>query len=267
MKKSLTVLLVAALLLSTGTAVAGSGKNFGAGIVGWWMFDECTGTEAEDLSGMENDGVLLGAAAFTDEALLGCAADLTGPDGAVLIPHDPSLEPVTGTVEVWVKVDVLQDSDVVMKTTDRAIRTDTPCGCSVIGIRITADGRGIGFVMNDDPTTPGAPWRAATSPSGLITAGVWHHLALRWNGATVDIFVDGIMRASELYDPIPDLGLSYHNGSAVGLGVETSWGIPGPHEFIGQMDDVRFYGKARRNVEIFTDFVSNGHKPAKPLGQ
>jgi hypothetical protein len=247
--------------------VAGSAKNFGAGLVGWWNFDECTGTEAEDLSGMENDGLLSGAAVFTDDALLGCAVDFTGLDGAVLIPHDPSLEPVTGTVEVWVKVDVLQDSDIVMKTTDLAVRTGVPCGCSVIGIRITADGGAVGFVMNDDPTTPGAVWRTALSPSGLITAGVWHHLALRWNGATVDIFVDGIMRASEPYDPVPGIGLSYHNGSPVGLGVATAWGIPGSHEFIGQMDDVRFYGKARRNVEIFTDFVTKGHKPAKPLGQ
>jgi len=63
------------------------------------------------------------------------------------------------------------------------------------------------------------------SPPGLVTPGAWHHLALRWDGGNVAVFVDGKIRDSRPYDPVPVTGLSYHGGSRLHFGVETSWGL------------------------------------------
>lgn len=240
--------------------VARAGENFGAGLSGWWLLDEGGGTLAADSSGVGNHGSLVGAVAFTPNAVLGSALDFTGPNGGVIVAHSPSLEPVKGTIEAWVKVAQLHNADIVMKTTDLLVRTHISGGFSVYGLRITHDGRAVGFIANDDPTTPGAPWRSAVSPPNLLIPGQWHHLAMRWDGSTVDIFVDGALQGATAYDPVPGTGLSYHGASKFGLGVATAGG----GEFIGQLDDVRFYGRARRQVEILTDYVTKGHQPAKP---
>lgn len=234
-------------------------NNFGADLAGWWRFDECSGALAADASGLGNDGSLQGQVAFTTDAVLGCALDFTGDDGGVVVAHDPSLEPASGTIEAWIKIDSLHDADIVRKTTNLWVRRDIAGGFSVYGLRINANGSAIAFVGNDDPDAPGT-WTFAISPAGSITTGVWHHLAMRWDGNAVAIFVDGVLQATTPYVPVPEIGLSYHGESFFGLGIMTAGG----GHFIGQLDDVRFYGRARPDVEIFTDYTTRGHKPAKP---
>jgi hypothetical protein len=82
------------------------------------------------------------------------------------------------------------------------------------------------------------------------------------------IFVDGTLQDANSYDPVPGIGLSYHGTSSLYLGSASTWSPewPGDKEFIGQLDDFRFYAHARSDVEIFTDYITGGHKPAKPLG-
>lgn len=257
-----------AMLVLVATAAGASAANFGQGLTGWWQFDDGNAAIATDASGLGNDGILSGDVFPTTDALRGKALDFTDLDGLVTIPHTPSLEPVTGTIEVWVKVDTLQDSDIYGAVTDCKIRTDPSCsvptGISVIGLRIQADGGAHAFVADDH--VPGNPWVTASAPAGLLTADVWHHLAMRWDGETVAIFVDGVVREAVPYDAIPGSGLSYHGDFDSWLGLATAWPTPGPHDFIGQLDDVRFYARARADVEIFTDYVTKGRKPAKPLG-
>lgn len=233
--------------------------NFGTALAGWWQFDECAGAQAADASGQGNDGALQGAVDFTTDALQGCALNFTGPDGGIIVPHSPSLEPVTGTIEAWVKIDQLQTADIVRKTTNLFVRRNISGGFSVYGLRIRANGAASGFVANDDPSASG-PWTFAISSPNLVTPGTWRHLALRWDGNTVDLFVDGALQASTPYDPVPGAGLSYNSASSFRLGVKTQGG----GEFIGQLEDVRFYGRARSDIEIFTDYTTNGHKPAMP---
>ena len=123
--------------------------------------------------------------------------------------------------------------------------------------------RAAGIADDDDPTAPG-PWTFANTQPNLIETDEWHHLALRWDGDTVAVFVDGALQAAAPYDPVPITGLSYHGESPFGLGIATGWGDGASHEFLGRLDDVRLYERARSDVEIFTDFVTRGRKPAKP---
>lgn len=254
--------LAAPLIVAATASVAAA--NFGAGLAGWWMFNETGGTVATDSSGSGNVGQLVGHAAFTSAGLLGSAVAISGPDGAVVVGHNPSLEPATGTIEVWVNTDQLQNSDVISKTTNRFVRRNLSGGFSVYGLRITTAGEAIAFIANDDPAAPG-PWTFATSSAGLVVPGGWHHLAIRWDGQVVAIFVDGLQRASAPYNSVPGTGLSYSGNSPFCLGCPTAWAIPSVH-FSGRMDEARFYDRARSDVEIFTDFITRGHKPAEPIG-
>jgi hypothetical protein len=246
---------------------AGHAGHAGAALVGWWRFDEGAGPVLDE-SSLGNHGQLTGAAAYTANALLGYAVDFTGATGLVTVPHDDSLEPATGTIQVWIKVPALKDADVVAKVTSCMVRRDPDCsstGGSVIGLRIEEDGGVNAFIANDDPDA-GGPWTFAGVAADAIVPDTWHHLAMRWNGAVLTLFIDGLPVAMSAYDPVPGMGLSYRNGSPFWLGAATSWGAghPGDREYIGQIDDVRFYAAARTDVAIFTDFVTKGHKPATP---
>jgi hypothetical protein len=192
--------------------------------------------------------------------------DLTDPLHEVRI-YSSSFEPVTGTIEIWVKIANPQNADIVRKITNLKVRTNEAGAWSVYGLRIRTDGSVHANVCNDDPTIP-SPWTPVFSPPDLITLGEWHHLAMRWDGSTVAVFVDGILYDSKPYDPVPGSGLSYSGHHALRLGAATQWDPtwPGDKEFIGQLDDFRFYAHARSDVEIFTDYITGGHKPAKPLG-
>jgi hypothetical protein len=243
--------------LSAAPAAEGA-RTAVAGLVGMWRFEDGGGLTVADASPLGNDGAFVGDATFTSEGRIDDGSDFGDLDGAVWIPHDASLEPEVGTIEAWIKIAAPQNSDIVMKTTDMLVRTGVPGGGSVLGLRITEEGAAVAFVMNDDPATPGAPWRTAESAAGLVTTGAWHHLAMRWDGSNVAVFVDGVLRDSEPYLPIPGIGLSYSNGSPVGLGVGTAWAIPGPHEFIGLLDEVRYYEEARTNFQIRTDYLLSG---------
>lgn len=157
-----------------------------------------------------------------------------------------------------------KNADVVSKRTHRAVRREVDAGISVIGLRVTEDGGVHALIGNDDPAAPG-PWTTAVAPAGSVTPGRRHHLAMRWDGAALAVFVDGELLGSEPYDPVPGKGLSYSGENPFLLGFPTAWGpVPSDKEYLGLLDDVRFYGRARPDVEIFTDYKSRGHKPAKP---
>jgi hypothetical protein len=247
-------------------AAAKKGGNFGEGLVCWLKFDEGSGITVTDSSGHGNDGILGGS--FTNDAVLGSAVDLSHPYHEVRI-ESTCFEPVTGTIEIWVKIANPQNADIVRKITNLKVRTNEVGAWSAYGLRIRADGSVHASVFNNDPTTPGQPWRAARSPINLVTLDQWHHLAMRWDGSTVAVFVDGTLQDSTSYDPVPGLGLSYSDHHFLRLGAHTWWGPhwPGDKELIGQLDDFRFYGHARSDIEIFTDFITGGHKPAMPPGQ
>lgn len=262
-RRTIGVLVASAALAA---APASAGSDFGAELVGWWKLDETAGTRASDSSGLGNHGDLTGGAAFIAGGFVGGAVSLPTGDAGASAPHSETLEPATGTIQVWVNLAEAKNADVVSKRTDRSVRREIDAGISVIGLRVTESGEVHALIANDDPSAPG-PWTTAAAPAGSVTPGRWHHLAMRWDGAELAVFVDGEVRDSQPYDPVPGSGLSYAGENPFLMGFPTSWGpVPGDKEYLGLLDDVRFYGRARTDVEIFTDYRSGGHKPAKPAG-
>ncbi len=222
-------------------------------LVGWWRLNEAAGTFAADSSGHGNHGTLFRNAYFTTDPTMGNVVYIGEGEGAVLVPHDPSLEPPTGTLQAWVKFDHPQDSDIVRKTTNLMVRSGRSGVFTVYGLRITRNGRVVGFVA--DNARPDYYWTYVYSKPGLLKADTWHHLAVRWDGNSVAVFLDGRLRAASGYYPIPGSGLSYHGSSTFGLGVGTVWSsLPHEHQYDGLMADVRLYAGPRSEEQIFNDY-------------
>ena len=74
-----------------------------AGQLGYWAFDEGSGTTVKDSSGKGNNGTLVGGPLWVD-GKFGKALQFDGVDDYVQVPHNASLIPTTGkaTVSVWI---------------------------------------------------------------------------------------------------------------------------------------------------------------------
>jgi len=254
---SLCLAVVGVLLLpgNFGPSTVGQELEVPAGLVGWWRFAEAGGSLAADSSGQGNGGTLVGSAFFDLDPMLGSALEVREASGGVKIPHDSSLEPPTGTIEAWVKVDSRQDSDVVVKVTRLMVRTNWSGWFAVYGLHLLKNGAVEGFVANDDPAVWGH-WTYARSRTGLYKLHQWHHLALRWDGSTVAVFLDGQLRVATPYLPVPGTGLSYYGSTDFELAEGTVWGRHRitEHDFIGRLGDVRFYIRPLSDEEIYRDY-------------
>ncbi len=188
------------------------------------------------------------------------AAAKPGP-GEVFIPHATSLEPPTGMIEAQVKISAYPGTSplapgasafVFAKSTFWLVRTEPVMpifdfggqpriiGRTVYQLEILTNGSLRATVANDDPLTPGAPWRTVDSGAAL-GLNVWNQIAMKWDGCQLSVILNGSPSAVP-YDPVPVLGLSYQ-----GTGNDPTYGplsLPAaistwPHPVIGQIDELR----------------------------
>lgn len=214
-------------------------------LIGHWQFDECTNTQIIDSSGKSGTYTLGSGLSSVESDIQGCAMNFA--EGGILIDHYPELSIEAGTIEVWAKIEALQIADIIFHVTDYDARRqrELSSNAGVYGLRILVSGAVQSYIGNADPNGEGF-WIFASTTHSLIRANTWHHLAMRWNNETLDIFVDGCLKASQPYTPIPIVGLSY--GGEYPLFVGMAGG--GGGKFIGQLDDLRLYQSVRSNSEI-----------------
>ena len=86
--------------------------------VGAWLFNEASGTVAEDSSGMGNNATIHGGAEWVD-GMFGSALSLDGSDDYVEIAHDDSLNVGGGhTIALWFKLDTVPGGGMGVMTKD-----------------------------------------------------------------------------------------------------------------------------------------------------
>lgn len=206
------------------------------------------GTLVEDFSGKSHFGFLYGSAFFKGDSIMVNSVDITEGSGEITVPHSEDLQPARGTVETWVKVTTIdQTTTVLRKNTSKAIRTGESLNAPLpaYAIRLLADGSVNAFIMNDDPTK-GNQQVFVETPRPVMTPGVWHHIALQWDGKLVRLYIDGEVLAKKAYKEIPGTGLSYFGESSFEL-------APG-NAFIGQIGETRVYNRPLSDQEVATRF-------------
>ena len=102
-EKALVMVFVVAMAMTMSIGMASAYYPDRAGTVGYWHFDEGSGTIAYDSSGQGNNGTIYGATWTSGK--VGGALEFDGKDDYVEVPDNPSLD--TGsdedvTIEVWV---------------------------------------------------------------------------------------------------------------------------------------------------------------------
>jgi hypothetical protein len=258
-KLFIQVLAVGIALLLAGAAWALEGLD---GMVGFWKFEDGVGVVATDSSGLGNNGLLVGSASFTSDPEMGGVLQINDFAGEMRVPHNANLEPEVGTLMVWVKPTKGQVSDIVSKNTTTLIRQGKTYGAYAYLLRITNHGSAVAIITNDDPAAE-YPWTYLEGPRGRIKRGQWTHLAARWNGSTLSLFMDGKLVVTKPYTPVPGSGLSYAGNTELKVGAAI-WDFgDGWLEFSGQLSDLRLYGRDLSESEIAAVYASRAPKGRK----
>ncbi len=223
---------VAYLYSRSATFKQPSNKN----LVGYWSFEDATGTTATDFSGNGNTGTLTNMDANTDwvDGRVGTALDFDGSDDYVSIAENDDLKMGSGdfTLSVWVKSSAADDTRTVIwyGSLKRYL------------IRIT-NGAESDDVSNkalfeiDDNTT-------AKKIEGDVTVadGTWHHIAAVRDGNTMRLYVDGLTDGTA---DITGYGSLDQAGQPFRIGVNTA-----TSNMDGQIDEVRIYNTALTATQI-----------------
>jgi glucose/arabinose dehydrogenase/chitodextrinase len=199
------------------------------GLVAAYGFDEGSGSSVGDASGSGNAGQV-GSATWSSEGKYGQALSFNGTSSRVTVPDSPSLRLTTAmTLEAWVYPTTVNGSwrDVVYKGNDNYYLMAT----SSHGSRPAAGGIFAGSQ------------REAFGPS-VLTANVWTHLAVSYDGVTLRLYVNGGQVASRA-----STGSLATSANPLQIGGDSIYG----QYFSGRIDEVRVYNTARTQAQIQAD--------------
>jgi sialidase-1 len=209
-------------------------------MAGAWLFDEGSGTTANDLSGHGNhgsivaDGWLSGASCHAGACLPFSAAgvmDGGAPEG-VTVPYGAALKFGTGdfTVSAWVSATTSGLESVVVGANECFVNES--------------------WLLSLQSGVPGFATFGAGSSGGYIKSasaildGAWHHLAARRTGTQLELIVDGTVVANA------PIAASYNSDSAApSLVIGNINGCTGL-DFTGSIDSVQIYSRALSLTEL-----------------
>jgi len=210
-----------------------------SGLVGYWKFNEGSGTTAHDSSVNNNTGTLNGPSWV--DGKYGKALGFDGIDDYVSIPTLYSSSPDSLTVTAWIRSPLNQSGYIFYHGDNGEFLLHN------------------GERLRDGPVSGRYPDLASFSVkiqgtwydvySSPLTPNTWHHIAGVWiKGVSLKIYVDGVLAGentaipdSHLYDP----GSSY--GPSIGV---YKRGTEPDTFFEGLIDEVMVYNRALSAEEV-----------------
>lgn len=219
-------------------------------LVGWWKFDENTGTTTADSSGNNNTGTLVSSPSW-GTGKYGSALTFNGSNyNYVTIPISSSLNLTSaGTLALW------------EKTSATATGYETLAGnvnwwADYAGFDISLNSSG-GFNVEVADTSGGLSEKE-TTPSQRYDDQKWHHLVFSWSGIgtnTGKLYADGL-----LVDQFNITNNAVSNVYPFSIGTSCGGcnGTTTAHFFTGTIDDVRVYNRALTAGEVYELYEEGG---------
>jgi hypothetical protein len=232
MKGKEYVLVVTVLLAQTALA-AGFDPNNDPSLLGYWSFNEGSGTVAADSSGHSNNGQLMNGPTWIPGRIAG-ALKFDGVDDYVLVPHNAALLPTGNevTVSVWINAERHTGPN---NATWQGIlsKGDNPRLYSLYteasGVLHFSTGPSTGFV--------------GTLSTGQVPLKEWVHVVAMVSGGQHVYYINGQPAGTS------GSGATLPAGSTSPLNIGRTPGET-DREFLGMIDDVRLYNRALTTDEI-----------------
>ncbi|HVW66555.1 MAG TPA: LamG-like jellyroll fold domain-containing protein [Candidatus Peribacteraceae bacterium] len=213
------------------------------GLIGYWKFDETSGTRVADSSGYGNSGSLVGGPTFSTAVPSVHFQDtnslsFNGINDYVLLQDTKVLQPANVSAGAWFKTSAAN------------------------GMIYRKRWYGYSIYLNSGHVLAGL-WEANGSEldvtsSGSYDDGAWHHGFLTYDGTDLRLYVDGQLVGTQHGSGTH--GIYYvSGGTSIGRDGDSDSGY-----FSGNIDDVRVYKRALSSSEVGA--LAAGNKPATASG-
>ncbi|MEK7415069.1 MAG: immunoglobulin domain-containing protein, partial [Planctomycetota bacterium] len=155
-----------------------------AGPMGHWQFDESSGLVAADASGNGGTGALKNMTGTWEPGQLGGALRFTGGTQLVQVPDSNALDVGTSfTLSAWIK--------------PTTFGSYTSAGWGRILAKGSVVGARYDLCLNAGKLVFKGAASDVSSPAGLITLGVWQHVAVTYDGTTLRMYRNGVLALSQ----------------------------------------------------------------------
>ncbi|HMG74860.1 MAG TPA: LamG-like jellyroll fold domain-containing protein [Pyrinomonadaceae bacterium] len=198
-----------------------------SGMVAWWPGDG----NPDDIKGptLEN-GTLQGGATFAS-GKVGQSFSLDGVNDLVNVPDASALHLQTFTIDAWV-------NSTQPFTNDEAIVTKSTLSASTgnefaYGLRVLSGGQAEGRI------TDAAGATAIVVSASALSANQFYHLALRYDGAALTLYVNGVLDGTTATTLVPD-----PNTNPVTIGAWQSVSAGVTEYWPGLIDEVEVFNTA-----------------------
>lgn len=222
------------------------------GLVGYWSFEDATGTQATDFSGKGNTGTLTNMAdpptsvsSWTSGGKRGAAINFDGSNDYVQISSTSTMNlNASGTVSIWFNglAGTFGNSTAILFST---LNWDTDRNGFYLAARTNI---ALSWELGSSSTAQSA------AVGGALNPGTWYHAALTWDGSNVKTYLDGVEIDSRAQTVTPDTTVY-----PLRIGENASGSS---RAFPGALDDARVYNRTLSGTEI-TALYNTGAAKAK----
>jgi hypothetical protein len=221
------------LWLNTRPVAQAAVLNPHPGLIGWWSFNEGTGTIAGDSSGYGNNGTIYGAT-----WVAGKYGDALNFNGTAYVAINSISLPFSQpySISVWVNPSTYASMFLFGRTND-------------VNWYVSF---GAGGTINDWATGPNLDW----NPNVPYVTGQWQNFVFIYNGTSKLIYRNGVLAAS----------ITQTSTAGSGLYVGRYGGYTS-YEFQGIVDEVQIYNRVLSTAEIQTAFQESPDFSANLLAQ
>jgi len=229
-------LLPAVLLIGIATSQVLAAED--PNLIGWWTFDDGSGSVAKDASGKGHDATLLGGPEYVKGETSSGALSFDGVDDIVQVAEVPAFDLSNAlTITAWVKVNNLSTYYFILDKSPSGTAPNNYSGNYEFRTAVTT-----GVLQLLHQTSQGTDYATYNSTAG-ITAGRWYHVAVTFvKGGQVKFYLDGVPAGSTPQTAnFPIL-----NDEPLRIGGRKD----GYSFFNGQVDDVRLYNRALTDAEV-----------------
>jgi len=219
----------------TETVAIGAPTN---GLVGWWTFDEGTGSTTYDSSGNNNNGTWYGAASGTSGYY---SAGKVGPwagyfNGSNDYLQTPNLSAINSSTQPF-SVAAWFNASAAGVIVDETGQTSINTGWHDSWIELLSSGS-VGVRI----------WNCTSTTAGTANLNVWNHVVLTYDGSNLHGYLNGVANGS-VACARSSPGASGH-GEYLNLGGNDSTNLGSGAWFSGIIDDVHVYNRALSAAEV-----------------
>jgi hypothetical protein len=208
------------------------------GLLGYWTFDEGSGSTAGDSSTNGNTGTIIDTGTNSIAWVSGVVGGALHFDNQtqVIVSNAPSLDAFSGiTISTWVKADYWGSTGYAPRILEKGNLDNQ------YALLSTSSGQ-LEFLLSG--VSNGV--LVASAPS----AGSWHLVSGTYNGSSMILYIDGLIAAQQ-----PASGFLALTSDALAIGSAPSGSQS--NMFSGSLDDMRIYGNALSATEISQLYNTN----------